>query len=363
MNSICFLSQFPPPVHGLSKAVETLYESKLKTKYNFTKIDITNNKSMLWTLWKLLITKADTIYFTISQTIGGNWRDLLFLKIIFLRKKKCIVHLHGGYYRTLVDKDMKPFQHRLNENAMNKVDGAIVLGDSLHWIFERLVPDDKIYTVRNCMDDQFCINDIKTKVDNIVIQDKIHVLYLSNFIASKGYPIVLEVANLIIKRGKSDKFVFHFAGKFLDQYPTEEQKFHRFVAKNGLESFVILHGPTYGREKVELLEKCNVFMLPTTYPKEGQPISILEAMGNGMAIVTTDHAGIPDIATTNNGFISHKNNIEINAIADYLEKCYNDREYLKTVSEKNYQTVMTEFTEKAYINNMEKVFDGICTND
>ena len=59
----------------------------------------------------------------------------------------------------------------------------------------------------------------------------------------------------------------------------------------------------------------------------------------------------------------YKNNIEINAIADYLEKCYNDREYLKTVSEKNYQTVMTEFTEKAYINNMEKVFDRICTND
>ncbi len=46
------------------------------------------------------------------------------------------------------------------------------------------------------------------------------------------------------------------------------------------------------------------FALPTRYPNEGQPISILEAMGNGMFIITTDHAGIPDITVgTENGIV------------------------------------------------------------
>ena len=29
MKKICFIAQFPPPMHGLSKAVETLYNSNL----------------------------------------------------------------------------------------------------------------------------------------------------------------------------------------------------------------------------------------------------------------------------------------------------------------------------------------------
>ena len=30
MKKICFIAQFPPLMHGLSKAVETLYNSNLK---------------------------------------------------------------------------------------------------------------------------------------------------------------------------------------------------------------------------------------------------------------------------------------------------------------------------------------------
>lgn len=360
VRNICFLAQFPPPMHGLTKAVDTLYNSILKDKYGFEKINIINNKTILRSLWLLLTTRANIIYFTISQTRGGNWRDLLFLKIISLRKKKCIVHLHGGYYRTLLDKDMNNFQRKLNESAMKKVDAAIVLGDSLHWIFEGLLPDERIYTVKNCIDDQFRIRDINAKINRIGLkQEKLHILYLSNFIASKGYPIVLEIAKIIKDKGLKEKFQFHFAGKFLDEYSGEEKFYHEYVEDNKLDDLVILHGPTYGHDKLELLDMCNVFILPTTYPNEGQPISILEAMGNGMAIVTTDHAGIPDIANAQNGMVLDKKHIDVNVVVDYLEKCYNDRNYLKSVSENNYRTVVKEFTEEAYIRNMDKVFEFI----
>lgn len=33
-KKICFIAQFPPPMHGLSKAVETLYNSELNTAVN-----------------------------------------------------------------------------------------------------------------------------------------------------------------------------------------------------------------------------------------------------------------------------------------------------------------------------------------
>ena len=52
-KKICFIAQFPPPMHGLSKAVETLYNSELNTTVNpngefeFEKVDITDNKNFL----------------------------------------------------------------------------------------------------------------------------------------------------------------------------------------------------------------------------------------------------------------------------------------------------------------------------
>ena len=48
MKKICFIAQFPPPMHGLSKAVETLYNSNLnfeidsQGEFEFEKVDITN---------------------------------------------------------------------------------------------------------------------------------------------------------------------------------------------------------------------------------------------------------------------------------------------------------------------------------
>ena len=54
MKKICFIAQFPPPIHGLSKAVETLYTSALQSKYLFQQINLTNNKEILKTLWKIV---------------------------------------------------------------------------------------------------------------------------------------------------------------------------------------------------------------------------------------------------------------------------------------------------------------------
>ena len=49
-KKICFVAQFPPPMHGLSKAVETLYYSQLNSDINsnagfkFEKINLSNNR-------------------------------------------------------------------------------------------------------------------------------------------------------------------------------------------------------------------------------------------------------------------------------------------------------------------------------
>ena len=63
---------------------------------------------------KISKSKADLFYFTISQTKGGNLRDLVIFKLLELQHKKCLIHLHGGYYRQLVDNDMAGWQRKAN---------------------------------------------------------------------------------------------------------------------------------------------------------------------------------------------------------------------------------------------------------
>lgn len=354
MKSISFLAQFPPPMHGLSKAVETLYNSRLKDKYNFSKIDITSNRRILQTICRILSCKSDIVYFTPSQTRGGNLRDLLFLKLIQLIGKECIAHIHGGYYRQLIDNDCPAWQRRMNYKAVKRLAGGIVLGHSLHSIFEGILPDDKIFVCPNCVDDVFIADGIENKIDEIKVGGPLHILYLSNFIETKGYREVLLLARMAQEGNDKEKFVFHFAGKFFES--SEEAYFRKH--SEGLEN-VVFHGVVSGQKKVDLLNKCHLFVLLSRYPNEGQPISILEAMGNGMAVVTTDHAGIPEIASVENGYVCSKQNIDVDRIYGYLQDCYNNREKLINVCLKNFNVTKQEYTEEQYINNMDRIFERL----
>lgn len=359
MKRICFIAQFPPPIHGLSKAVETLYNSQLQSKYTFQQINITNNKKILHTLWQILTLKSDLYYFTISQTKGGNWRDLIILKLLQWKGSKCLIHLHGGYYRTLIEKDCGKFQRKLNYNAMKHIAGAIVLGNSLEYIFKEIVPQEKIAVVPNCVDEQFMLSSesCQIKCNQIKTRSTLHILYLSNFIEAKGYKEVLELAQRA-KREQNHTLHFHFAGKFFEE--KDKIYFNNFINNYQLNDFVSYHGIVSGEEKRNLLKLCNIFILLTRYPNEGQPISILEAMGNAMTIITTNHAGIPDIIEQGrNGFITDKRTINIEQIYDYILQLNNQRNKLAEIGQRNFDQVKSTYTEQQYIDNMDNVFQKV----
>lgn len=361
-KSITFIAQFPPPIHGLSKAVDTLYHSRLNNEYEFTSVNITNNKAIGKTLWNIWKSKSDLYYFTISQTKGGNWRDLVILKLLELKHAKCLIHLHGGYYRQLVDYDCGKWQRRLNYHAIRRLAGCIVLGKSLQPIFEGMIYSGKIFTVPNCVDAQYMLapSEAESKIRKAAEESTLDVLYLSNFIPTKGYREVLQLA-LKCKNEKNKCFHFHFAGKFFEE--TEKAYFKNYISEHDLGAYVTYHGVVTGNRKKELLRRSHIFMLLTRYSNEGQPISILEAMGNAMLVITTNHAGIPDIIKNGeNGLMIDKSSIVVDEIYRYLVDMYNDRDTLRTVCLRNYHDVIQSYTEERYIHNMDVVFKKVLSD-
>lgn len=358
MKKICFVAQFPPPIHGLSKAVDTLYNSYLSKEFILEKIELNNNKRLLSNILLIFKSSVDLFYFTISQSKYGNIRDLILLQVLFLKKKKCVIHLHGGYYRNLIDSDIGKLQKRLNYKLMRKVNGAIVLSDSLRAIFKDIVPDDSISVIPNCVDDEFVITneEFQSKIKELDSNQVIQVLYLGNFIESKGYRKILELARIEKENNEQGirNFHFNFAGRFYDE--KEENYFRSYISTHNLEDCITYHGVVEGKEKRDLLKKSHIFVLITRYKNEGQPISILEAMGNGLVIVTTDHAGIPDVVKDG------LNGLVLNSGQDFdMQSLYLKISNLRNVSYINYaltnrKTCMENYTEFAYLEKFEKLF-------
>lgn len=358
MKKINFIAQFPPPIHGLSLAVETLYNSEIVNQFELEKIDIKDNKKFLVSVLKILKSNADLFYFTISQTKGGNLRDLIILKILHMKHKKCIVHLHGGYYRKLVDNDLPAWQKKLNYKYISKIDGAIVLGKSLKYIFEGMVNKDKIFVVPNFVDDSCIIDDDKfsQKLKNLKYKSVFHVLYLSNFIKSKGYLEVLKMAKcekLYCEKGNKKFLHFDFAGNFFDE--KDKKLFFDYIEKNELQEYVTYHGVVKGQKKADLLSNCDIFVLLTRYPNEGQPISIIEAMANGLTVITTDHAGIPDLTENTKNFVVRKN--KKMTFKDLRNLANND--FLELNAKENRKIVLKYFLQEHYIMNMADVFEKV----
>ncbi|MEC0666411.1 glycosyltransferase family 4 protein [Priestia flexa] len=354
MKKIYIIGQLPPPIHGLSKAIETLANSEMiKKTYNIESLNITNNKKILNHIMKIIKSKADVYYFTISQTKFGNLRDMLILLVLLMKKQKIIIHYHGGYYKKLY-LSMSYLQKKVNRILISKIDIMIALGNSLKLIFEDVINIDKVRVCENFVEDASLIQNQEFDIKQIqmVKQLDLNVLYLSNFIETKGYKDVLKAAMLI----KGEKNItFNFAGAFYSKQAEKEFKY--LIDEYGISSLVKYHGVVSGEKKRNLLRDCSIFVLPTYYPNEGQPISIIEAMGNGLAVISTSHAGIPDIVDKTNGFIVKKQSPD--QIANHIINLYRNREFLVDITRKNRALVMSSYKEINYIKKLDKIFNEV----
>lgn len=370
-KKICVIGPLPPPVTGLSKALDTILTSEECRKcFDFTVVDlgslykVSGGSLSLDKLRGFFILRKKvrsivrsgeihSYYLTIAQSTVGILRDMMILHEISKDKdrKDVIIHLHGGSFRARY-LSFGGLMRGAVRRSYRIVTKAIVLGDSLRNMFEGILPDDRVSVVPNCVDDRFDIGSdtAARKADSFGSKESLRILYLSNMIREKGYPEVLEAAGLCQKKGLPFRFVF--AGKF---YSDDEQRaFEERIRSEGPEGSVEYAGVVDGADKKRLLEESDLFVLPTYYPHEGQPITIIEAMSAGMPVICTDHAGIRDLVQDGiNGAYVEKQSPE--QIVKALELFSGDRELMRKISSANREKVLKSYTEKQYISNITDV--------
>jgi glycosyltransferase involved in cell wall biosynthesis len=305
---ILFLGPFPPPVSGQSLAVkifkESINEPNCVEIVNLNKNSFKSGWSfrrffeVLGIFYKIYKAKnhSDKIYFTISESIAGNLKDIIIYILCYNKLHETTIHLHGGgSMRVIMSKNN--VLTSINKFFLKRLENIIVLGKSHEDIYSSFIMPKKLFIVPNFAEDYIFLDREKIKI-KFTSLNPVNILFLSNLIPGKGYLELLD-AFAQLNSVTKDNVRIDFAGGF----ESESDKKVFLDRIKGI-SQIGYRGVVGGQIKMELFHKAHVFCLPAYYP-EGQPISILEAYASGCTVVTTNDRGIGDI------FVNGVNGIEV----------------------------------------------------
>ena len=93
-------------------------------------------------------------------------------------------------------------------------------------------------------------------------------------------------------------------------------------------------------EKLQLLKKVSTVVLP--FYNEGLPMSILEGMASGKAIISTSVGAIPEVVGKENGILIEAGDRQ--ALADALIRYCKDTELVKQMSANNVEKIRSRFS-------------------
>ena len=134
-------------------------------------------------------------------------------------------------------------------------------------------------------------------------------LQVSSFTPKKGHLLMLEAFRSFLQAENNNKYKLRLVG-----FGPEEEKIRSKISELGLQDSVTLSGPVSPNEMVELGSQVNCFVhmseTAANGDMEGLPNVLLEAMALELPILTTQHAGIPDIVTHKvNGILCEEKNL------------------------------------------------------
>ena len=242
--------------------------------------------SMIWTL--LRDRKVRIVHIHTASYISF-WRSSVFLLAAWCLRRKTVIHVHGGSF-----KDFYREYPKSVKKILGKCNSVIALTESWKEFFTKEVGLTNVTVVHNVVEPPVLME--KQPDDGAI-----HALFLGLICKDKGiYDLLQAISNhQDTLRGK---FRLHIGGI------GETERLMEEIDKLQLEELVTFEGWVDGQRKEELLNRCQVFLLPSYV--EGLPISILEAMTYGEVVVASRVGGIPEIINEQTGQLIDPGNVD-----------------------------------------------------
>ncbi|MBD0823364.1 glycosyltransferase family 4 protein [Aestuariibaculum marinum] len=356
MNRVLLIGPLPEPTTGVSLAnkvvddglevngfkVETINTSYNKFEESLGKFSLSKALFFLKLNFQAYkIFKVNTVYITPGQTFFGIMKYAIFILLTKMFGKELIIHVHGNY---LVKEyaQLKGVKKAIFSWLLGKTSKGIVLSESLKGNMLPFIDNKQIFVLYNFVED-YLFSQKETEKETI---EKPKIIFLSNLMQEKGILDLLEA--FLILENEGFQYEARIAGNIdVKNKDVIEQYFNKL--KN-----VEYCGVVSGIDKKSLLDWGNIFILPTYYEMEGQPISILEAMATRNLILVTNHAGIPDIFENgkNGYYIEKKNPLDI---VEKIKMVSNELIVADKIRNENYEVAKRNYQVRNFISNLTRI--------
>lgn len=294
-----------------------------------------------FSLWIKLLSKYPNaiIHYNFPLSKASVFRDPLFIFFAIAKKRKLVIHIHGGIFLT---SDRLPL---LVNFILKKIFSLkvpfIVLSDSEVNKIKNKFDCKNIFILPNCVDLNIANEFIRKKNINKCLC----LGYLGRIAKTKGMEYLLHAC--IELKKMNIPFTLRIAGK--EEFKDEFLPF--FKEKLG-ESFYY-DGVIAGESKDDFLKNIDIFILPSFF--EGLPMSLIEAMSFGVVPITTNVGSIGEIIKDeNNGlFIGVK---DYKSIVNRIIDLNNNRDLLYKLSLNAKKIITDKFSPEEYIKKLNYIY-------
>lgn len=183
----------------------------------------------------------------------------------------------------------------------------------------------------------------------------IKILHAGRIVGKKGVPDLIKVFNNLAKR--YDNIELHVAGDG-DELPQSQE----LVADLHLVDKVTFYGSVSHQEIQQLMKEADIIVLNSRTDDqgdmEGTPVTILEAMSMGKAVVSTEHAGIPYVIDhEKNGLLAEERSNQ--ELENCIEAFIRDRDLRTKLGEEARNTIRQSYSNRVMQQKIEKVFEKL----
>lgn len=307
---IYVLGRFPPPIDGQTLATERLADL-METELDVERIDLQPPQTSAVESRRQLIKRtshflklrpkiksrlaeapdATVLWPAISPDVAGHFRDVTITVPAFQPEQHVYAVIHRGNFHRMFERQLTAVTAG---KLVERMSGFVFNTNHLSDRCAQWIPESKRIIIPNTIDDDLIFSDeeVAAKQEERTSRARFAVLFISHMLPSKGYLDVLE--GLILMKRKGLDVEGHFVGGW--QHAHDRKAFFERAREGGVEDSLTHHGSITERERIkEIYRHADSLLLPTYYANEAQPHVLIEALNAGTPVVTTRHAGIPEM--------------------------------------------------------------------
>lgn len=354
-KKVCMVVQDKMVKGGIAAVISGYYGSELEEKYDITYIESYKDGGKLAKLIKgicgyisfaknLIVNRPDLVH--IHSSFGPSfYRKLPFIYMSHFAGVPIVNHIHGAdfdeFYVNASDKKKK-----LIKSTYTKCQKLIALSAEWKERLSQLVDSERIVIIENYSILQEEAFEQRKKKDPTA-----NVLFLGELGKRKGCYDIPYVVKKVVEQVPAAMFYLCGAGSAED-----EKNIKQMCGEQGIADHVVFPGWVRDKKKDDMLRRADVFFLPSY--NEGMPMSILDAMGYGLPIVSTNVGGIPKIVRNEeNGYCCEAGDID--GYVDGIIQILSNREMRNRYSAGSMNIIRSRYSLEYHLQQLEKIYESV----